>query len=111
MLAQPESVDELAILTHGRNVERDRLTKRRLSRTSLMRDTVSALSQPIDVILGELDVLYRGRLAEFENVLQTIPGIRSFTILDRTGHWAPYESAERFNRLVIDLLSRRTPPC
>lgn len=111
MLAHPESVDELAILSHGRNVERDRLTKRRLSRTSLMRETLSALAQPIDVVLGELDVLYRGRLGEFESVLQTIPGIRSFTLLDQTGHWAPYESAERFNRLVIDLLSQRTSPC
>lgn len=105
MLAHPESADALAVKLHGDNVERDRLTKRRLSRTSLMHDTMKSLAQPVDVIVGELDLLYRGRLDLVEDRLNQVPMLRSFTRFDQTGHWVPYESPERFNRCALDRLA------
>ena len=105
MLAHPESVDALAVQLHGENVERDRLTKRRLSRTPLMHDTIKSLTQPIDVIVGELDLLYRGRLDLVDDLLKQVPMLRSFTRFDQAGHWVSYESPERFNRRTLELLA------
>ena len=104
MLARPESADALAVKVHGDNIERDRLTKRRLSRTSLMHDTMLELRQPIDVIVGELDVLYRNQEELLARTVRALPTVRSYHPISRTGHWVPYESAERFNQLVLELL-------
>lgn len=104
MLEHPASIDDLALRVHAKNVERDRLTKRRLTQTSLMHDTIITLAQPIDMIAGECDVLYRGKHERLEQALKTIPALRSFTWLEDAGHWVPFESAERFNQRALELL-------
>src|SRR5690606_40853845 len=60
MLAQPESIDDLALALHAANLPRDRMRLRRLSRTDIMLRTLPDIRCPVFGIWGEEDVLYRG---------------------------------------------------
>lgn len=104
MFADSASIDELAIETHGRNVERDRLTKRRLAQTSLMHDTIRRLDLPLHLIAGHLDVLYRDKWDEIHASLDEVGALRSRTLIENAGHWVAYEAADRYNATVLALL-------
>lgn len=59
MLAREESASPLAIELQARNVERDRMRKRRLMMTDMLRPLLPALTCPISAIFGSEDPLYR----------------------------------------------------
>ena len=104
MCANPAAADALAVETHGRNVERDRLTKRRLAQTSLLHDTIRQLRLPLHLIAGSLDVLYRHQWDVIHASLDEVPALQSRTLIEGAGHWVAYEAAERYNAIVLALL-------
>jgi pimeloyl-ACP methyl ester carboxylesterase len=108
MLADAQAADALAVETHGRNVERDRMTKRRLARTSLVHDTIRQLHVPLHLIAGSLDFLYQDKWPQFHASLEGVAALRSCTLIEGAGHWVSYEAAERYNALVLDLLKDST---
>jgi pimeloyl-ACP methyl ester carboxylesterase len=104
MLNDPTAADALAVETHGRNVERDRMTKRRLARTSLVHDTIRTLPGPLHLIVGERDFIFEGRWDQAHALLDEVPALQSRLLIEGAGHWVSYEAPDRYNDAVLRLL-------
>jgi 2-hydroxy-6-oxonona-2,4-dienedioate hydrolase len=105
MLAQDESIDELAIALHAANVERDRMRKRRLMLTDALLNMLPVMTCPLDGIWGAEDVLYRSRHDVIGRALAHAPDLRSLTLIPEAGHWVQYERAAIFNEALRSALS------
>ncbi len=105
MLHKAESLDALALALHSANVQRDRMTRRRLSSTDIVAQTLPLLQVPVSAIYGEEDVLYRGRLPELRAAMTRLtPQFDRWLALPETGHWVQYEAPALFNAALQDLL-------
>lgn len=105
MLAQPESVDDLAFALHAGNLARDRMKRRRLAKTDVMLRTLPRVRCPVFGIWGEQDVLYRGVQDRIAPALAVAPGFRSMTLVPGAGHWVQFERAEAFDRALAAALA------
>jgi 2-hydroxy-6-oxonona-2,4-dienedioate hydrolase len=105
MLAQPESVDDLAFALHARNLPRDRMKRRRLAKTDVMLRTLPQVQCEVFGIWGALDVLYRGVQDRIAPALSVAPGFRGLTLVPEAGHWVQFERAEAFDRALADALA------
>ncbi len=104
MFAREASADALAIEIHARNLERDRMTRRKLSQTSLLHDTIRRLRLPLYLVSGELDVLYRDKWNTINASLDEVTCLRSRQVIAGAGHWVQYEEADAFNHAVLTIL-------
>ncbi|MEN9314900.1 MAG: hypothetical protein RIS35_1293 [Pseudomonadota bacterium] len=105
MLAQADSIDDLAFALHSANLARDRMKQRRLARTDIMLRTLPRIGCPLFGIWGEQDVLYRGGQQRIAPALSCAPGFRSLTLIPEAGHWVQYERAEAFGRALAIALA------
>jgi 2-hydroxy-6-oxonona-2,4-dienedioate hydrolase len=108
MLAHEAAATPLAVALHARNVERDRLRRRRLMLTDALVPILPRLRCPVHGIWGALDVLYRHRLPLIQQVLSTASDFRSLELLPEAGHWVQFEAAEAFNAALARAL--QSPP-
>lgn len=104
MLAQPESVDDLAFALHAANLARDRMKQRRLAKTDVILRTLPRVRCPVYGIWGEQDVLYRGVQHLIAPALAVAPDFRTLTLVPEAGHWVQYERAEAFDRALANAL-------
>ncbi len=100
MLAQPESIDGLALALHAANLPRDRMKLRRLAKTDVLARTLPRLRCPVHGIWGEQDALYRGVQQQLEPALMQAPGYRSLALIPEAGHWVQFERAEAFDQAL-----------
>ena len=105
MLADADAIDALAIGIQGLNAGRDRMRRRRISRTDVLHRTLPDVRCPVYGIWGERDALYIGRAAIVEPALRAAPGFRRLDWIDGAGHWVQYERSEAFNRALAAALS------
>jgi pimeloyl-ACP methyl ester carboxylesterase len=104
MLARPDSVDELALALHAANLPRDRLLRRRISRTDVLRRSLAGVACPVHAIYGERDVLFAPQYAAVAEALGEAPGFASLQWLPGAGHWVQYEAPEAFDRALAQAL-------
>ena len=104
MLAQPESVDELAVALHAENLPRDRMRSRRISRTDVIRRTLPDVRCPVFGIWGEEDVLYRGLQDRLAPALAIAPDFRWLRLVPEAGHWVQFERAEAYDEALAEAL-------
>jgi pimeloyl-ACP methyl ester carboxylesterase len=106
MFAREETIDDLSIHVHGDNLSRARFNSRRLARSNAFVDALPNISARLCGIWGSEDAT-AGGLAAIEQrralFLNSQPG-SSFHILEGIGHWAMYEDAGTFNRIVVEEL-------
>jgi pimeloyl-ACP methyl ester carboxylesterase len=107
MLAQPRSIDALAVALHGANVERDRMRRRRLMRTDLLLRTLPDIECPVAGIWGAEDVLYRGRRHIVEDALAHARDHRPVVFIPGAGHWVQYERQVEFDAALAAVLQGR----
>jgi pimeloyl-ACP methyl ester carboxylesterase len=100
MLANPSSVDALALRIHDDNLQRDRMRQRRLQATDLLLRTLPTISCPVAGIWGAEDALYRGRPDVVEHALGQAPSFESLLFIPHAGHWVQYENAPAFNAVL-----------
>lgn len=110
MLAHEAHATDFAVALHARNIERDRLRRRRLMRTDLLARTLPALRCPVHGIWGTEDILYRGRLPVVEQVLRTAPAFASLEFIEDAGHWVLFERAAAFDRALAAALGGGEAP-
>ncbi len=108
MFARAETIDDLAVYVHADNLSKARFNSRRLAKSDGFEKVIPQISARVcgvwgskDATAGEIDAI-RAREALFRSVQPDC----AFHILENIGHWAMYEDAEAFNRIVIDELSR-----
>jgi len=104
MLHAPEAITPLACQLQLANTLRDKLPKRRLSRTDILARAMPGLRCPLHAVYGEHDPFYKGQTHAFENVLQQAPGFRGMHAIAAAGHWVQFEQADAFNQRLLALL-------
>ncbi|MFT4193750.1 alpha/beta fold hydrolase [Ottowia sp.] len=98
MLHDRDLIDGLALEVHIANVQRDRLPRRRLSRTDALARSLPRVRCPVHAIYGVHDVLYRQRMPELEAALATAaPDFRGLRLIEEAGHWVQFEAPEVFD--------------
>ena len=99
MLSDPRRIDRNTLALHTANVHRDRLPRRRLASTDILRQTLPRLTCPVHGVYGEQDVLYRGLWPQvaacFQGRLQLIAA---------AGHWVQYEQPQALADVVLPWL-------
>lgn len=105
MLHAPQSADTLAAWIAQYSVERDRLRNREVSRTDSLLRVMSAVRCPAHAVCGRQDALFLAVQPELEQAMRHA-GFASFTWLEGAGHWAPFEKADAFNTLALELLDK-----
>jgi len=102
MCAHESTLDPLVMALHAHNAGRDRLTRRRISRTDVLAQALPDLKLPVAVLFGALDALYVGRMHEVQALLQArLPDLRAFEALPDAGHWVAYEAAPAFEAALL----------
>ena len=105
MLARDESIDELALALHAANVVRDRMPRRRLSRTDLVVRALPQIEARVSGIWGAADALYRDRTEMIDGALRQARTFGSLTLIPRAGHWVQYENAHAFDDALCSVLA------
>ena len=104
MLHAPEAITPLACQLQSANAVRDRLPKRRLSRTDILVRTLPGLRCPLHALYGEHDPFYKGQVPAYAAALQQAPGFRGMQAIAGAGHWAQFEQPAAFNQALLTLL-------
>ena len=97
MLHDASLIDDETLALHALNVARDRLPRRRLSRTDVLAQALTHVKVPVAAIYGRHDPLYVGRLPELHALMQRqCAGPLHWQVMDEVGHWAQHESPAEF---------------
>lgn len=100
MMSDPLRVDALALRAHHDNLRRSRLGSRKIARTGSLEKALGRVSCPLYGIWGEDDVTAFPDLAAIRELFVSGCGAQAFDVLPGVGHWAAYEGADNFNRLL-----------
>ena len=109
MLADPASIDDLALYVQAVSTAGSRFDSRGASVTGALLAILREIPAPITLILGERDPTWRdrleGRLADLharrpDCAVERLPGV---------GHWAMFEAREAIDRLLGAALDRAFP--
>ncbi len=103
MLHQTASIDDTAVATHAANFARDRLRRRRISRTDVMARLKLRWQCPVYVIVGGEDVLAKQELHGLRQALDRCD-LRELSVIDEAGHWVQYEQAGAFDGVLASFL-------
>lgn len=104
MLARPESIDDLALVIQAANLPRDRMRLRRISRTTIVLQTLPEVKCPVYGIWGAEDLLYRGVADRIEPALAHAPAFQWLESVPGAGHWVQYEAPEAFDAALARAL-------
>jgi 2-hydroxy-6-oxonona-2,4-dienedioate hydrolase len=100
MIRDADKVDDLAVYIQSHNAERSRVRGKHINHTGDLSQCLPGMAGRLAGIWGEHDVTAVPYLAERrEKLAQFRPGA-TFDVMRGVGHWAQYEAAEEFNRLV-----------
>lgn len=105
MVADPATVDDLAMLIQRRNTERNRIRSRPISVTDKLSVTLPAIRGRIDLIWGDRDITAIGYFEPRHALLRSIQPDARIAMLDGIGHWVQYEDPERFNATLLEFLA------
>jgi len=104
MLSQDRAIDELAVALHADNVERDRMTGRRLIFSDALLRQLPVIQCPVGGIWGAEDAIYRDRLELIGNALAHAPRMLQLALVAQAGHWVQYERSAAFNGILERIL-------
>lgn len=107
MLADPQKIDALALHIQATNAPRGRVRSRRFSRADTLIRVLPLIKARLDGIWGERDATAWPHLDERARVLRGVQLEARFEVIDGAGHWVQYEAAERFNRLLAEIVRQR----
>jgi 2-hydroxy-6-oxonona-2,4-dienedioate hydrolase len=106
MLSGPEAVDDFAVAVHAANLARDRMKRRRISRTDVLRRTLEQVDCPVYGIWGEGDALYRGVTDQLEPALRRASkDFQTLSLIPGAGHWVQFEKAAEFDKALAEALA------
>jgi pimeloyl-ACP methyl ester carboxylesterase len=106
MLHDAARIDAETLALHALNVARDRLPRRRLSRTDVLARAMTRIKVPVAAIYGEHDPLYAGCLDTLQALMQRqCQGGLDWQVMRGVGHWAPHEDPAAFCAALKEVLS------
>ena len=108
MVLHPATLDTTALSLHSANLQRDRLRRRRISRTPVSVGLMPRWTCPVHAIWGRGDILIQLDTPRLPDVL-TGCDLRQLTLIDDAGHWVQYERPEAFNEVLLRGLAAAAP--
>lgn len=107
MLHDAGGIDDATLALHALNVARDRLPRRRLSRTDILAQALPRVQCPVAAIYGEHDPLYRGQMPALQQALmrQTAGRVHWQLVCD-AGHWVQHERPAALVQALLAALRR-----
>ena len=105
MIYDKAKIDDLALHLQIDHTRRARVKSRLLSRSDGLAKILPELKRPLAGIWGEHDVTAAPDFASREKLLRSIDPESRFEIMPGIGHWAQYEGAADFNRILLDVLA------
>lgn len=108
MLADPASIDDLALHLYATDVGRQRTRPASLLGRSPLRDDLARLAPNVRVsgISGAGEQVFGHVLERQASAVRDVRADGAFYLVPDGGHWVMYEAAESFNRLLLRLLAR-----
>ena len=106
MLASPASIDDLALALHGANLPRDRMPRRRIAQTDILRRTLRDTRCPVHGVWGAQDALLTGHQASVAPALAAASYFRSLAFIAEAGHWVQFKRAQAFDEALAAALER-----
>ena len=100
MVLHPATLDDTALAMHAANLRRDRLRRRRISRTPVMIALQARWRCPVHAIWGQGDILIRNDASRLREVLGGCD-LRALSLIPDAGHWVQYERAEAFHGVLL----------
>ena len=104
MLAEPASVDALALEIQEQNSQRARLNSGFMWMSRVLHDALPRVHGHVHGFWGEHEMADPAMLdARIALLRQARPDVE-IKVLPRAGHWVFYEAAERFNTAILQIL-------
>ena len=105
MIANPDAIDDLAVYLQNHNTRRGRLDSRPIAREGVLLKALPDIRVPVNAIWGEHDLGDQARRETLESMLRGPQPDLTVQVIAGAGHWVAYEAAERFNPMLMGLLS------
>lgn len=109
MIADPDRIDDLALVMQDWNTVRSRLHTPPISRSGIVRRALENVTAPINAIWGELDAPANPRGAERAAVLRELKPAADIRLIPGGGHWIAYERPDVVNAYLLEMLARTRP--
>jgi 2-hydroxy-6-oxonona-2,4-dienedioate hydrolase len=108
MIHDPARIDALAMRLQKDNLARQRLSPIAVVDRVNLIDALPRLRPELRLagISGSEDFLVGGRMAEQMVAFPKLRPGAEFHLVPRGGHWVMYDSADEFNRVLLDVLTR-----
>ncbi|MFC5497902.1 alpha/beta fold hydrolase [Caenimonas terrae] len=104
MVLHPQTLDDTALSLHYANLQRDRLRRRRISRTPVMIELQARWQCPVHAVWGSGDVLIRDDRARLPAVFSGCE-LRGLALVEDAGHWLQYERPQAFDAVLLQGLA------
>jgi pimeloyl-ACP methyl ester carboxylesterase len=109
MVANPRSIDALALQLQMSNTLKARVKGSAIARSDALRRALPAIEARLVCISGAADVYVVDSAAERKALFQAVQPETPFYFIDDAGHWVMYEAAEAFNAALDQALRAAAP--
>lgn len=106
MLADPASVDALALEVQEQNTRRARLNSGFMWISRALHEALPRVHCPVHGVWGERDMADRALLDVRIVLLRQARPDAGIEVIPRAGHWVFYEAADRFNAALLGILKQ-----
>ncbi|ONG56101.1 hypothetical protein BKE38_07000 [Pseudoroseomonas deserti] len=110
MLADPASIDDLALAIQAWNSDHARLRSRGVVSDTAVRDVLPRIDRPLNVIYGERDAIAYPHMEDRIRLFAELRPAARLRIIPGAGHWVAFEAAEAFNATLAALLPLEAAP-
>lgn len=104
MLADPDSIDDLALAIQERSTALARMRSRQHAESTALRDAIAAARAPLGAIYGERDAIARPHVEQRLALLRELRPGADARMIPGAGHWVAFEAAEAFNAALLSIL-------
>lgn len=104
MVANPDSIDALALQLQMSNTLKARVKGSAIARSDALRRALPAIKARLVCISGAADVYVVGNVDERKALFHAVRPDTPFHFIDNAGHWVMYEQAEAFNNVLDQAL-------
>lgn len=108
MIANPERVDDLAVLVQMENVRRARFKSGTIPTSDALLQALPSIQARVTGIWGGRDAFVAPHVEERRQALGSVHRDLDFRVIGGAGHWVSYEAADQVNAILLDML-RVTP--
>jgi pimeloyl-ACP methyl ester carboxylesterase len=105
MIADPASIDDLAVAIQSDNVRRARFRSGDIPISDALVRVLPSVRARVTAIYSPRDSFIGGDVETRRKRLTAIRPDLDVRVLDGAGHWAIYEAAEQANAMLLDVLS------